>query len=515
MDRIKKVTRSVEFNCFLAALVFITICSKSSFFYPINDWGDVDCYYTIGLGMLKGLVPYRDLYDQKGIVIFALYAFANYISTTSFVGGYILEIVSAFFFLLISMKIAGLFCDIRKYSLPLSFIVAGCVYSSASICHGGSAEELLLPLFSYGLYLCVKQIVNKCIPDVKEMLLFGIFAGLVFFSKFTLCMYFICLILIMIIDSIVNKQFLLLMKRALAFVAGCIVVCFPVIVYFAYNHALKDMYTAYFYNNIFFYIPESVESPTLAQRYKDFMFSFNTFFRKRNVLDIILIAFSFVYLIRKKEKLILACHSLVFLAVFYMQFYVGYPHKYYGIPLYSLEAVGLCLIVELFEKQKLATKKCFDIVVVLVMIATAFVFTNNKYMMFQKKADTRQYITAAKMEQYGYDDYHMLSYNNLDDGYYFATGKFPNFKAFIQDNLSFDDLKNEQNAIIDNGQVEFIVTKKILCDANDYDKAIEKYGENSKKDIVTFNDFQYELVDETYEFYEDEYFWVKLYKRNY
>ena len=110
--------------------------------------------------MLKGLVPYRDLYDQKGIVIFSLYAIANLISTKSFIGGYILEIISAFFFLYITMKIAELFCDVKKYTLPLSFIVAGSVYSSASICHGGSAEELLMPLFSCRCPMMKSRLLN-------------------------------------------------------------------------------------------------------------------------------------------------------------------------------------------------------------------------------------------------------------------------------------------------------------------------------------------------------------------
>ena len=184
---VKTVLNSLEFHCFLAAIVFITICSQSSFFYPLNEWGDVNCYFIIGQGMTKGLVPYRDLYDHKGIVIFTLYAIANLISTKSFLGLYILEIISAYFFLFITMKITDLFCDVKKYSMALCIIVAGCVYSTDSICQGGSAEELLLPLFSYGLYLCVKQIVNKCIPSKKEMLLFGILAGLIFYSKFTLC----------------------------------------------------------------------------------------------------------------------------------------------------------------------------------------------------------------------------------------------------------------------------------------------------------------------------------------
>ena len=65
------------------SFIFVAICSKSSFLYPINDWGDVNTYFTIGKGMLAGKVPYRDLYDQKGVVIFALQALGAIISYDS------------------------------------------------------------------------------------------------------------------------------------------------------------------------------------------------------------------------------------------------------------------------------------------------------------------------------------------------------------------------------------------------------------------------------------------------
>lgn len=513
MEVIKKIVYSMKFHCLLAAFVFITLCSKSSFFYPLNDWGDVNCYFVIGHGMLKGLVPYRDLYDQKGIVVFALYAIATLISTKSFIGVYILQIISAFFFIYISLKIAGLFCEIEKYSLPISFIVAGSVYSSASVCPGGSAEEILLPLFSFGLYLCIKQIIRKNIPSSKEMLILGVCAGLIFYSKYTLCIFYLALITMMIISSIINKQFSLLMKRTLIFIAGCIIVSIIVITYFAYNHALNDFYMAYFYNNIFNYIPK--EKITFSKWITNAIFYSARFFRKRNILDLILIALSFIYLIKERKHLLLACHAFAFIVVFYMQFFIGVSHQYYGIPLYSFEAVGLCMIVELFEKKNLYHKIVYNAIIVIIMIITAFAFMNTRDSLFQAKDDTVQYKFATKMEQYGYDEYQMISYNNLDNGFYFATGKFPDFRAFIQTNLITDELKTEQYNLVNDGQVEFIVTNKILCDSKDYAKILEKYGEDNKEIIVTFDNFKYDLVDESNRIDEYGFFVDKLYKRKY
>ena len=66
-----------------ASFLVLAVCSKSSFLYPMNDWVDVNCYFTVGRGILHGLVPYRDLYEQKGPLVYYVYALASLISENS------------------------------------------------------------------------------------------------------------------------------------------------------------------------------------------------------------------------------------------------------------------------------------------------------------------------------------------------------------------------------------------------------------------------------------------------
>ena len=58
----------------------LLICSKNSFLYPLNDWVDVNCFFTVGRGIRHGLVPYLDLYDHKGPLLYYVYALASLIS---------------------------------------------------------------------------------------------------------------------------------------------------------------------------------------------------------------------------------------------------------------------------------------------------------------------------------------------------------------------------------------------------------------------------------------------------
>lgn len=54
----------------LTAFVVITLFSRSSFLYPMNDWEDANCYFTVGKSILFGKVPYHDLIDHKGPMLF-------------------------------------------------------------------------------------------------------------------------------------------------------------------------------------------------------------------------------------------------------------------------------------------------------------------------------------------------------------------------------------------------------------------------------------------------------------
>lgn len=519
MKRITSIIKSTEFACLIAAIFFITLCSKSSFIYPLNDWGDVNCYFIIGKGMKYGMVPYRDLYDQKGMFIFFLYYLANIITSNSFFGVYVIEVISAFLFLLISLKTVRLFCDSDKYALALASILACTTYASFSFSHGGSAEELLLPAFAYGIYTVTRQLQTRTIPGKKSLFMFGLCAGILFFSKFTLCAFYIPIIIIMIIDASRSKSFGKLMRNSIFFILGFIAIFIPILIYFAANGALGDYFNGYFYNNIFSYV--HVEASQMLHFWQyGYIPRCYVFFRKGNILPIILMFIGAIWLIIRRKGLILTSHVLAFLSLFFMQFIYSFPYRYYGMPFYSLSAIGLCVLVMIFDKLRFLKPAIISLIAVAGSICIGYIFADNKYYMFTDKNETQQFIFANEMEQYSTDDKSLLVYFPLDEGFYFASGQMPVTKAFIQTNLRTDMLLDLQNEVINNNEVEFIVTKKVLCDTEDYDETCAQYrdfmDENGYPEeyyIVTFDDFAYELIDELDAYYEDDIYTYRLYKK--
>ena len=130
----------VYFFCAIVSFLILLIGSKSSFLYPLNGWPDVNIFFTLGKGMVHGKVPYVDLIDQKGPYLYAISGLAYLLSRESFLGFFVLEMISIYFFLLYSWKIIGLYVN-GKALWVLPILAAGIV-SAKSFVHGGSIEEL-------------------------------------------------------------------------------------------------------------------------------------------------------------------------------------------------------------------------------------------------------------------------------------------------------------------------------------------------------------------------------------
>ena len=73
----------IYFFILLSAVLLVTLNSKCSPLYYFNDWDDANTIFTVGKSILRGKVPYRDLYEQKGPLLLFLQVPGAAISFTS------------------------------------------------------------------------------------------------------------------------------------------------------------------------------------------------------------------------------------------------------------------------------------------------------------------------------------------------------------------------------------------------------------------------------------------------
>ena len=143
-----KITRKELVVLIIFATVTITFVSTSSPLYPFNPWDDANCFFTLGRGIIHGRVPYRDLYEQKGPLLYFLYAFAAVISEKSFTGAWIIECVAASVYSVYSWKIIKLLTGASGHLITVVPLLTGIIYTSKLFNFGGNAEELCFPLIT-------------------------------------------------------------------------------------------------------------------------------------------------------------------------------------------------------------------------------------------------------------------------------------------------------------------------------------------------------------------------------
>ena len=179
---------------FCVALVSVSVCSLSSPLYPFNDWVDANCFFTVGKSMLYGIVPYRDLYEQKGPLLYALYALCYPISHRTFLGGWLLEVAAAWAFLSLAWK-SHLLLTGKRDPIFL-FLTAALVYTVPSFLKGGSAEELSLPLLMLSFYYGLRCICLNRELTGREAFLIGVSSGAVLWIKYSMLGFYLGFILV-------------------------------------------------------------------------------------------------------------------------------------------------------------------------------------------------------------------------------------------------------------------------------------------------------------------------------
>ncbi|MBQ9761589.1 MAG: hypothetical protein IJV82_00745 [Oscillospiraceae bacterium] len=486
---------------FLLSSLFLLFCSKSSPLYPMNDWVDVNCYMTIGKGMLHGKVPYVDLYEQKGPVLYFIYAIVALFSNRSFFGQYLLEVITFGLFLYYSGKLAGLY--LGKGSLYVYPVLAGLaciVCTTAAFTHGGSVEQLSLFMFLYALY----SILNAChenrgLTD-KEALVNGIFIGAVFWIKYTMVGFYVGVMLFVLIwyaGWIRNARALL--RTLCKILLGFGIVTAVVFAYFLVNRALDDLYTCYFYNNIFLYPTES--ELTLMENVKQM---FNAAMDRNEVFPLFLF-FGLSYLLinakeRPRDLLLVAMSFYILMITTYMgKGYVYYALVFAGFTIFGLVAVAAALRAmlasKLFRGIQIHPGLHRNLVTGLLCVyflLLANMTSTNTYLMDYDKQDLPQYKFADTMHLTHVNPT-ILNFGFLDGGFYFAADSMPVCPFFCTFNVAAPDMWQTQYNYISSGKVDFVITRR---------KRLEEYNCNSSKyELVQTADMMFENYNYTYYLY--------------
>jgi hypothetical protein len=453
------------FFCVLISTVFLAICSKSSFLYPFNDWGDANCFLTVGKSLLRGKVLYRDIFDQKGPLLYLIHGFAGAISNNSFLGVYIVEVICFSCFLWVSAKIIRLYLPVKSayFMLP---IIAAIILSSPALCHGDSAEELCLPSVAVSIYSLLRyyKLEYPAVISYKQVLLNGVIAGCILLIKFNLLGFQLVWILSIVLVCLIQKKLGRAVKTTLVFLSGIIALLLPWLIYFFLNHALGDFYMSYFYDNIFVY--SKISELTIFDHLFGRLFNIMIAFLENFQFSLfIIIGLAALLITQKYLKSLIGRLSLFIgcLALMAGIFAGDIAYQYYGLLLSVFSVFGLIFIVDLIYSKlrshpiKSAVWYLSVIAVTGLSLVFAWFSSPNIYLIGERREDMAQYKFKAIIMQTDHPT--LLNYGFLDFGEYTICNIDPTCKYFCGLNIRLPEIQASQDAFINEKKIDYVLTR--------------------------------------------------------
>ena len=237
-------------------LIFILISAIFTLIYSwsisplfLGDGLDSSIFKTIGLGMTQGKMPYTDLFDHKGGILFIIQALGWLIAPGRW-GLYLIQVVFMSATLIFLYKTTRIFLDSCKaFGATMASLLLYVVFMES----GNQCETYMLPFSSMTLYLAVKYMYEK--SDEKHPLKYSLLYGVAFAFAFWIrpndavsqigsVMFGIFLFLLY------RKEYKNAILNAMMFLCGCAVITVPVMTYFASKDCLLPLLDGTFLYNI-------------------------------------------------------------------------------------------------------------------------------------------------------------------------------------------------------------------------------------------------------------------------
>ena len=448
---------SIGLYIFFTGFLTISLNSQCSPLYSFNDWDDANTIFTVGKSILRGVIPYKDLYEQKGPLIFFLQVPGAAISFTSFVGIWPIEIIFAFFFLFFSYKTAKLFFNQKVYILiPL---LAYLVYGGYSFRTGNSAEEYCLSLLAYGIFVGCNAIKENRLPSKTEFLLIGITSACVFWIKYSMVGFYFGWIFVFLIFAFQNRIIPDILKGASLVLIGVCLSSFPIILYYAVNHALEPLFTSYFYNNLFLY-----PSNTLSLSTK--LIKGLTNFIEMSPLIYLTVSFGLLWIVEQRKWKLLGFLGITFLTLFITVYSSGWFHSYYSLIFNIFTIFGLIGLFDLIRSiSKIKTKISFSKYeftlssgIIFVCMLILCIYSPNMFYLRHEKEDLMQYKMKALLENKGLRNPTIITWDYGETGVNTVMGIVPNVRYFCwYSNDKITDLNNFRKKCLEDKCADVII----------------------------------------------------------
>lgn len=478
----------VSFICML----FLTTASP---LYSVNPSPDGNTMFTVGKGLLHGLMPYKDLFDQRGPLIYLMNSVAALISYKTFFGIYIFESIAMFLDLFFIYKILNLKYN-KQISIISTFIVIPLMFTSKFLSYGNLPEEYVLSLILFTIYLFTRKSFIEW--GKYEYIIIGLFTSISFWIKYTLSITWLSMYLVFIIYFIYHKDLKKLFRSIVYGFIGFAPISIFIIILYCLKHSLHDLFYVYFYLNMTAY---GTNTSLVTVQY--FV-----------LIAVISIIFLIVYAKTYKEVTV-SKYLLFAIVLFNYLVMIKIAFMPYYLEIMAFIFIVLPIVVcQLLSKYNFLRKVMYIIPVICFvgMFITnksfvsysQYVHKNNPYIDITGKSNIPVFKEFSSIINKS-NDKTVLNYRRLDQGIYTYSGLLPSNKYFMVGNLNYAPMIKSQKHSLKSKNYKFIFIGYTKYPTNIYDYKLDKQELNVlTKDykIVKSRDGLFETHPEKYVLYE-------------
>lgn len=250
--------------------VWIGLCAVSVLFLllfspyttPLNDYFGYDTalWHVIGRGITQGFVPYRDLFEHKGPLLFFMYAF-SWLFENQRLAMYFLQCVFFAVTVCYMYKLCRLFTVQIKALAGVGFFL---LLFCGTIGEGAMSEEWSLPFLVISLYYALKYLLfeqEEREHPVGYGFLYGVCFGAAAMIRLNNAAPIAGVVLAFIILMIKKKKIACIFKNAAAFFIGMLLPVIPIVIWYWQKDALEYLWWGAFLFNFHYAVNAEVVQP--------------------------------------------------------------------------------------------------------------------------------------------------------------------------------------------------------------------------------------------------------------
>ncbi|MBN1892343.1 MAG: hypothetical protein JW780_06130 [Clostridiales bacterium] len=459
----------------VSLLVLFFSCIHSPF-YRFAHCTDANIYMSVARAMRHGLMPYRDVFDHKGILLYLLNYLAAVFSPMKMTGIYLLLSVSLSAFLFYGYRIARLFLSpspsmIATLLLLLSSVGNPVFYADG----GGSTEEYLMScLMACIFYLIRSLFYAEQTQKITSSQFFmasvgtGFFCGVMLWIKYTMLPAVGLTFMVFYVYLIAKKGYKDVVRSLSGVALGALIISLPCLVFLWANGLFEEMWSVYVVFN-YHYAGDAVAANHTAANMSNM----------HAAIPLMIIApLGFLYFAGKIKRMNIT--SIGFISFFFLLmlgslFFLGRYYPYYFLVLAPFLIFANIAVVHFFQSHKgLIPKDRFSkyfrvmmcgVAVFLILFVSILSSKDKAHKGSVISPETNIEYSASIINSYWNDKEtppKIVCFFCQEEGIFQLCNTYPQHKFFYSPGLSEEagmQIIMEQVSYIQDESVDFVFTK--------------------------------------------------------